>query len=254
MVAMQVGIGLLLGVANAARELPPTPFGAPQYYVIDEPKALPPATLSAIQRLLTEHDRVNDEQIGLAIFSSAGGEDPEAFAARAFNEWKVGQRGKDNGALVSIFVEERSVVLNEGAGLEAALGEEQRSEITGKARSQLRRGDAARAAALGVLGVLEALGSPLMSSGNATGLLQFGGMGDALVEETAPEDSSYGWWLWFALGSIFLGGVFFLMTSADAHFTSGGWFRPSPWRWARWKHELGQMRKRGGLGGSHGAW
>jgi hypothetical protein len=58
----------------------------------------------------------------------------------------------------------------------------------------------------------------------------------------------------FLIGILVLGTTIFFVTAAEAHFTSSGWFRPSPWRWARWKSELFSKGAATGLGGSHGEW
>src|SRR4051812_9014827 len=97
----------LATAAVAARPVPPAPFGAPEYYVLDESSSLSPGIRASLQRLLTEHDHLNDEQVILAIFSSAEGEDPAAFTRRVFDEWKVGNRGKDNGTLLALFQKEK---------------------------------------------------------------------------------------------------------------------------------------------------
>src|SRR5579883_1372074 len=95
----------LLGIALTAhaRAIP----RAPEYAVLDETGALPAGIQAALERLLTEHDHVSDEQIVLAAFGSAEGEDPGAFTRRVFDEWKVGNRGKDNGVLLALFIKER---------------------------------------------------------------------------------------------------------------------------------------------------
>jgi uncharacterized protein len=53
--------------------------------------------------------------------STLEGESIEAFAVRVFEEWKLGQRDKDNGVLIIVAPEDRKMRIEVGYGLEAVL-------------------------------------------------------------------------------------------------------------------------------------
>jgi uncharacterized protein len=164
----------LLGIALLAhaRTLP----APPEYAVLDETGTLTPAMKGALERLLTEHDRVSGEQVVLGVFTSADGEDPDKFTRRIFDEWKIGIRGNDNGVLLALFAKERAASMMAGSGQGDSLGDADRKKIVDtKVLPELRSGDTARAAGLGVLEILRYLRSPLVSDGRAERELRTGG-------------------------------------------------------------------------------
>src|SRR5262249_31442759 len=122
---------------------------------------------------------------------------------------------------------------------------------------EIKRGEMGRAAALGVLQILEALHSPLITTGKAQSILRAEGFTGSFSATSGSETAPRGWWLWLALGLVVFVLAGFSLTSADAHFTSGGWFRPRVWRASRWRALLDRTqgkRKNQELGGSHGSW
>ena len=50
-----------------------------------------------------------------------GGESIEEYATRVFDEWKLGQKGKDNGVLVVVVPKDRKMRIEVGYGLEGTL-------------------------------------------------------------------------------------------------------------------------------------
>jgi hypothetical protein len=98
--------------------------------------------------------------------------------------------------------------------------------------------------------------SPLISDGQAEKQLRAGGFKGAFsAREWSGEPVVRGGWILFLLGLAVLAAALYFVTAAEAHFTSSGWFRPSPWRWARWKSELWNPKSaRQSLGGAHGNW
>jgi uncharacterized membrane protein YgcG len=252
-----LGIVSLLALGSVigpvAHALPPLP----QYAVLDEEKVLPEGIRATLERLLTEHDHVSDEQIVLAIFDSTGSEVSDAFARMVFDEWKVGDRGKDNGVLLVLFSKTKRAAMMAGSGQDDALGDAIRKQILEeKVLPELKRGDFGRAASLGILEILRSVHSPLITDGKAERALRAGGFAGAFsAREWINEPTVRGGWVLFLIGILVLALAAYFVTAAEAHFTSGGWFRPSPWRWARWKFEVwNPKRTREKLGGAHGDW
>jgi len=60
-------------------------------------------------------------QIQIWITKNLGGETIEGLAIRAVDTWKLGDAGKDNGALVLVAIEERVSRLEVGRGLEGSI-------------------------------------------------------------------------------------------------------------------------------------
>ena len=113
---------LLLGFAGnllaQAQNLPPKP----DRYVTDQAGVLDAATVSTINSQLEQFEKETSNQIVVAIYPSLP---PDAeiaqYATLTYNAWGVGQKGKDNGAILFIFVNDRKMFIVTGRGLEGAL-------------------------------------------------------------------------------------------------------------------------------------
>jgi uncharacterized protein len=74
-----------------------------------------------LEQALRDYENESSNQIVVATFPSLEGESLEDVSERMFSTWKLGQGGKDNGVLLSIFKEERKIRIEVGYGLEGAL-------------------------------------------------------------------------------------------------------------------------------------
>ncbi len=88
-----------------------------------------------LEQALRNYENESSNQIVLATFPSLEGESLEDVSERMFSTWNLGQSGKDNGVLLSIFKKERKIRIEVGYGLEGALpditaGKIIRNEIT----------------------------------------------------------------------------------------------------------------------------
>jgi uncharacterized protein len=89
--------------------------------VIDQAKVLDPATEEKLIDLLHQLKLHTGAQIKVLTVGSLGDEDIFDFAQRHFRLWKLGQKGKDNGALVVLAPKEHKVRIHTGDGLEGVL-------------------------------------------------------------------------------------------------------------------------------------
>ncbi|MBC8375315.1 MAG: TPM domain-containing protein [FCB group bacterium] len=88
-----------------------------------------------LEQALRNYEDESSNQIILATFPSLEGESLEDVSERMFSTWNLGQSGKDNGVLLSIFKKERKIRIEVGYGLEGVLpditaGKIIRNEIT----------------------------------------------------------------------------------------------------------------------------
>lgn len=74
-----------------------------------------------IEEALAAHERSTTNQIVIATFLSLEGESLEDFSMRLAETWKIGQAGKDNGVIVSVYMQDRKARIEVGYGLEGAL-------------------------------------------------------------------------------------------------------------------------------------
>ncbi len=76
---------------------------------------------SQLESALQQYEAESSNQIVVATFLSLGSESLEDVSLRMFSTWKLGQTGKDNGVLLSIFKNERKIRIEVGYGLEGSL-------------------------------------------------------------------------------------------------------------------------------------
>ncbi len=105
-----------LWAAPGAPAVPP-----PAGYVNDFARLLDLQARAALEARLAQYDRATGNQIAIAIFPTLGGVPIEEFAARLEEAWKVGRRGRDNGVLLLVALQERQVRIEVGYGLEGKI-------------------------------------------------------------------------------------------------------------------------------------
>lgn len=90
---------------------------------------------TSLEARLQELETTDSTQIAVLIIPSLEGESLESYSIRVVEAWKLGQKGKDNGALLLIALNDRKVRIEAGYGLEQVLtdlksGRIIRNEIT----------------------------------------------------------------------------------------------------------------------------
>jgi uncharacterized protein len=90
-------------------------------YVNDFAGVLDPSARVALEQRLAEYDRSTGNEIAIAIFPNLGGQPIDDFTVRLEEAWKVGKRGKDNGVLLVVAIQERQVRIEVGYGLEGKI-------------------------------------------------------------------------------------------------------------------------------------
>jgi len=108
-------IGSLLGQNS---ELPPPP----NHHVADVAGLLDAATVSILDSELVKFEDVTSNQVLVAIYPDLpGGVDLHRYTTDTFNAWGVGQKEKNNGVVLFVFVHEHQMFITTGRGLETAL-------------------------------------------------------------------------------------------------------------------------------------
>jgi uncharacterized protein len=100
-------------------------------------------------------------QLQYLLVRSLDGEPIESFAIRVAERWRIGSRGKDNGVLVAVALQERQVRIEVGGGIEGGLTDAQAGRIIRgtivPAFRERRYGEGLYAAGQQILGALGAL-------------------------------------------------------------------------------------------------
>lgn len=87
----------------------------------DYASALQPAERERLESTLAERERATGVQMVLAIFPSLENESLEDVSIRLAQQWRIGQKGLDNGLILLVFLKERKVRVEVGYGLEPTI-------------------------------------------------------------------------------------------------------------------------------------
>jgi uncharacterized protein len=94
----------------------------PTRYFNDYASLIDPRTAQELDRRLEDFERQTSNQILVVIYPSLPADAViEDFAQDAFRAWKPGQQGRNNGAILFVFVKDRKMRIQTGYGLEGAL-------------------------------------------------------------------------------------------------------------------------------------
>jgi uncharacterized protein len=198
-----------------AQDIPPKP----DRYFTDQAGVVDAGTASAINTQLEQFERDTSSQILVAIYPSLP-QDAEIaqYATDTYNAWKPGLKGKDNGAILFVFVNDHKLFISTGRGLEGALPDAIcKRIITQIIVPQFRQHNYSGGIQAGVNAMLAA----------AKG--EYTGNGSTQADQTDQEDHSNDLPPWAAiLLVIFIIGASIFFRSFGGRggpfiYTSGGW-------------------------------
>jgi len=89
--------------------------------VTDNAHILSSETRRALTESLKAHEYRTGNQIAVLTVPTLNGESIEDYAVEVFKEWKLGQKGKDNGILVIVVPNDRRMRIEVGYGLEETM-------------------------------------------------------------------------------------------------------------------------------------
>ena len=107
---------LLLPGGAGALDVPPN-----KGYVNDYAGMLQAETRRRLERYLAEFERSDSTQLVLLTIPSLQGQSLEEYTLNVAQSWGIGQKGKDNGALLLIARDDRKIRIEVGYGLEGRL-------------------------------------------------------------------------------------------------------------------------------------
>jgi uncharacterized protein len=111
-------LGLVLLVTARAETLPPKPDA----YFNDYAGIVSRATAQKLDEKLRQFERDSSNQVVVAIYKKPDTSSSiQDYTVRVAESWKVGQAGRNNGAVLFIFTEPRQMFIQVGYGLEGAL-------------------------------------------------------------------------------------------------------------------------------------
>ena len=201
----------------AAEIIPP----APTRYFNDYAHVISSATVERLNRMLEDFEKQTSSQILVVLYPKMQSDSAvEDYTVRVARAWRAGQTGRNNGAILFIFVQDRKIRLEVGYGLEGALPDVLAKRIIeDEIGPHFRQGDYDGGVASGVTAILQAVRG------------EYKGTGRTAAQKRSPGS----WPMWIVLG--FFGMVVLLSLRRAARGTlykrsgrttywgsSGGWF------------------------------
>ncbi len=111
-------------------------------WVSDMANVIDDKTEQELNALLDSLKRQTGAEIAVVTIRRAQGRAPKDFATELFNRWQIGERGRDNGVLVLLSVEDRRIEVETGYGVEPFLPDGKIGEILDEhVLPRLRQGD-----------------------------------------------------------------------------------------------------------------
>ena len=108
---------ILLSSSSWALDVPARPEGR----VTDPTRTLSPSEIATLERKLAAFERETTHQIAVLIIPSLEGDNLEDYSIRLAEKWKIGQKGRNNGAILLVVKNDRKLRIEVGYGLEGAL-------------------------------------------------------------------------------------------------------------------------------------
>lgn len=93
----------------------------PVAWVTDTAGFMTSEAADTLNKRLESYEKSSGRQIVVYIGKTTGGVPIEDWAVRAFKAWQVGQKGKDNGVVLFIMVDDKRIRIETGYGLEGQL-------------------------------------------------------------------------------------------------------------------------------------
>ena len=97
--------------------------------MVDDAHILSAETINSLSEQLENYERGSGNQVFVATVASLQGNDIAAYSNDLFRAWHIGQKDKNNGALLVVAPSERKVRIEVGYGLEGDLTDAQSSLI-----------------------------------------------------------------------------------------------------------------------------
>lgn len=195
-------------------------------WVHDEAHILSAQTIGELEAMLKYERDSTSNQIAVLIIPSLEGESFEDYSLRVAEKWQLGKQQKDNGVLFIIAVQDRTMRIEVGEGLEGVLTDAMASRINrNQVGPHFKRGDYDTGVKAGVLAIIQTI------------------KGEYTNDDPAPGEKKRRNSPLFTLLFILL--IIFIISRRRRGGGGGGGY---------WSSGGGFMGPIGGFGGSSGSW
>ena len=183
--------------------------------VVDDAHILSASTVQSLDQTLADYERSTSNQIVIVTIPSLQGTSIEDYGYQLGRTWQIGQKGKNNGALLIVAPKERKVRIEVGYGLEPVLTDAASSAIVqGIILPDFRAGNMEQGVIDGTHAMLSVLGGKgIPSTGQAE---QLSGIQVLFLLLFIF------WFIWFAIRHPFVAAI--LLSNNSSRFGGGGGF------------------------------
>jgi uncharacterized protein len=124
--------------AAADIKIPPSP----DQWLTDTAGFLSSDAAGAVNNQLRTYEQATGHQVLVYIGKTSGGYSIEEYAVKAFEAWKVGRKGMDDGLVLFIMAEDRKIRIEVGYGLEGVVTDAKASQVINEILTpKIRNGD-----------------------------------------------------------------------------------------------------------------
>lgn len=111
-------LALMLVALSAGAQLPVPQL---QAAVTDQTGTLSPEQIASLEQRLREFEAAKGSQVAVLLVGTTQPETIEQYSIRVVEQWQLGRAGVDDGVLLLVAIEDRTVRIEVGYGLEGAL-------------------------------------------------------------------------------------------------------------------------------------
>ena len=172
--------------------------------VNDYANMISPQVRSQLENELKNFEKTDSTQIVILTVESLEGDALEDFSIRVAEKWKIGQKGKDNGAILIVAKKDRKTRIEVGRGLEGKLTDLTAGRIVQLViNPQFKRGDFDAGFSAGIRAMIDATRGEFKADKPKRGTLKGKGLSSALP-------------------FLIFGGIFLLMLGRISKVLGGG--------------------------------
>ncbi|MBI4666327.1 MAG: YgcG family protein [Nitrospinae bacterium] len=159
------------GAGRAETPIPPL-----RTAVTDLTGTLSSSQAAELESKLREFDKTKGSQVAVLIVPSTKPETIEQYSIRVFESWKLGRKGMDDGVLFTVAMQDRTMRIEVGYGLEGALPDAICKRITSElVVPRFKEGDYATGISAGVDAILKSIAGEKLPSPASAGQEDFSG-------------------------------------------------------------------------------
>ena len=165
--------------AIAAERIPP----APARYFNDYAGVVSAETANRLNKTLEDFERETSNQILAVIYPKMESDSSiEDYTVRVAQSWRVGQKAKNNGAVLFVFVQDRKMYIQVGYGLEGALPDViAKRIIDNELKPRFRNGDFGGGMTAGVAAMIAATKGEYKGTGRTNADRNGGSSGGVVI-------------------------------------------------------------------------